>query len=72
MIIQRVAKAFNLPVQRAPDPYSNEPDVTVCTTSETLQYDLRADERSVSVYSRCAPTAKTTNGVLCAMHASEV
>lgn len=79
MVIKMVADEFKLPLQAVQDPYSHEPREVAVVTTETIQYDLlpsratrfRPEGDTVSLYSRCAPTALSSNGTLCTMHASE-
>jgi hypothetical protein len=73
-LIDRVAKAFGLPVLTVRDPYSFDSDqVMFLSHIETLSHDIQSMRKGndVSVYNECVNTSSTRNGILCNMNRSE-
>jgi hypothetical protein len=73
-LVDRVAKAFGLPVLTVRDPYSFDSDqVMFLSNIETLAHDIQSMRRGngVSVFNGCVNTSTTRNGILCNMNLSE-
>lgn len=74
-ILYRIAKELDLNILVGTDPCacSLEDSETAMPTTETLLYDIvKQGPNHASYFSNCVDTLSVRNGILCAMHPSEV